>query len=92
MAIGSIVLPAMEDAGLPQDASGRVSITTSGALGILIPPSDRDGHVLRRRPTGAVVTGPGGERVSSASVGQMFIAGVILRALILATMLGTTTW
>jgi C4-dicarboxylate transporter DctM subunit len=41
--------------------------------------------------SGSIVMGPGGERVSSASVGQMFIAGVV-PGLILATMLGVTTW
>jgi C4-dicarboxylate transporter DctM subunit len=40
--------------------------------------------------SGAVVMGPDGHRVSSASVGQLFMAGVI-PGLILATMLGVTT-
>src|SRR5205085_2543053 len=41
--------------------------------------------------SGATVIGPDGQRVNSASVGQLFMAGVI-PGLMLATMLGTTTW
>jgi C4-dicarboxylate transporter DctM subunit len=45
VAIGSILLPAMVKAGFPNKFGAGV-ITTSGALGILIPPSHRDGDVL----------------------------------------------
>jgi C4-dicarboxylate transporter, DctM subunit len=41
--------------------------------------------------SGAIATGPAGERVGSASVGQMFIAGVV-PGIMLATLLGLTTW
>jgi C4-dicarboxylate transporter DctM subunit len=89
VAIGSIILPAMEAQGFPKRFGAGV-VTTSGALGILIPPSIV--MVMYCVATsGAVVLGPEGQRVSSASVGQMFIAGVV-PGLILATMLGVTTW
>jgi C4-dicarboxylate transporter DctM subunit len=89
VAIGSIILPAMVEQGFPKRFGAGV-ITTSGALGILIPPSIVM-VMYSVATTGAIVQGPTGERVSSASVGQMFIAGVV-PGLILATMLGVTTW
>jgi C4-dicarboxylate transporter, DctM subunit len=89
VAIGSIILPAMVEQGFPKRFGAGV-ITTSGALGILIPPSIVM-VMYSVATTGAVVQGPTGERVSSASVGQMFIAGVV-PGLILAFMLGVTTW
>jgi C4-dicarboxylate transporter DctM subunit len=65
-------------------------IATSGALGILIPPSIV--MVLYAVATGGgVAIDPDGKRVHSASVAQLFIAGVI-PGLILATMLGLTTF
>ena len=89
VAIGSIVLPAMAAQGFPKRFGAGV-VTTSGALGILIPPSIV--MVMYCVATaGSVVLGPDGQRVSSASVGQMFIAGVV-PGLMLATMLGITTW
>jgi C4-dicarboxylate transporter DctM subunit len=89
VAIGSIIMPAMVQQGFPKRFGAGV-ITTSGALGILIPPSIV--MVIYAVATGgSIVTGPGGERVSSASVGQLFMAGVI-PGLILATMLGLTTY
>jgi C4-dicarboxylate transporter DctM subunit len=75
VAIGSIVLPAMIKQGFPPRFGAGV-ITTSGALGILIPPS----IVMVMY---AVAT--------NTSVGQLFIAGII-PGLVLATMLGLTTW
>ncbi|CAA6605519.1 TRAP-type C4-dicarboxylate transport system [Rhodospirillaceae bacterium LM-1] len=75
VAIGSILLPAMVKQGFPQRFGAGV-ITTSGALGILIPPS----IVMVMY---AVAT--------NSSVGQLFMAGVI-PGLILATMLGLTTF
>jgi C4-dicarboxylate transporter DctM subunit len=75
VAIGSIVLPAMVKQGFPARFGAGV-ITTSGALGILIPPS----IVMVMY---AVAT--------NTSVGALFIAGII-PGLILATMLGMTTW
>jgi C4-dicarboxylate transporter, DctM subunit len=75
VAIGSIVLPAMLRQGFPRRFGAGV-ITTSGALGILIPPS----IVMVMY---AVAT--------NTSVGQLFIAGIV-PGLVLATMLGLTTW
>src|SRR6266540_3859748 len=75
VAIGSLVLPAMLRQGFPRRFGAGV-ITTSGALGILIPPSIV--MVIYCVATGgSVALDPGGHRVSSASVGQMFMAGVI---------------
>ena len=89
VAIGSIILPAMVKQGFPPRFGAGV-ITTSGALGILIPPSIV--MVMYAVATaGIVVQGPNGQNVSSASVGQLFIAGVV-PGLMLATMLGLTTW
>ncbi len=75
VAIGSIVLPAMVKQGFPKQFGAGV-ITTSGALGILIPPS-----IVMVMYSVATNT----------SVGQLFMAGVI-PGLVLATMLGLTTW
>jgi C4-dicarboxylate transporter DctM subunit len=75
VAIGSIILPAMIKQGFPARFGAGV-ITTSGALGILIPPS----IVMVMY---AVAT--------NTSVGALFIAGII-PGLILASMLGFTTW
>jgi C4-dicarboxylate transporter DctM subunit len=88
IAIGSILLPAMVAQGFPKQFGAGV-ITTSGALGILIPPSIV--MVIYAVATGgSVALGPDGARVTSASVGQLFIAGVI-PGLMLATLLGATT-
>jgi C4-dicarboxylate transporter DctM subunit len=88
IAIGSILMPAMIAQGFPKRFGAGV-ITTSGALGILIPPSIV--MVIYAVATGgSVALGPGGERVTSASVGQLFMAGVI-PGLMLATLLGVTT-
>jgi C4-dicarboxylate transporter, DctM subunit len=89
VAIGSIILPAMIQQGFPKRFGAGV-ITTSGALGILIPPSIVM-VIYSVATSGAVAIGPTGQRVFSASVGQLFIAGVI-PGLILASMLGMTTW
>ncbi|GMV73175.1 MAG: membrane protein [Rubrivivax sp.] len=75
VAIGSILLPAMVKAGFPKRFGAGV-ITTSGALGILIPPS----IVMVMY---AVST--------NTSVGALFMAGVV-PGIVLATMLGVTTW
>ena len=75
VAIGSILLPAMIKQGFPARFGAGV-ITTSGALGILIPPS----IVMVMY---AVAT--------NTSVGALFIAGIV-PGLILASMLGFTTW
>ncbi|TNC11996.1 TRAP transporter large permease subunit [Methylobacterium terricola] len=89
VAIGSIILPAMVAQGFPKRFGAGV-ITTSGALGILIPPSIV--MVMYSVATsGAVVFGPDGQRVSSASISTLFVAGVI-PGLMLAALLGLTTW
>jgi C4-dicarboxylate transporter DctM subunit len=75
VAIGSILMPAMVKAGFPPRFGAGV-ITTSGALGILIPPSIA--MVMYSVST-------------NTSLGAMFIAGVI-PGIALATMLGVTTW
>ncbi len=75
VAIGSILLPAMTKAGFPNKFGAGV-ITTSGALGILIPPSIV--MVMYSVST-------------NTSVGALFLAGVIPGA-VLALMLGFTTW
>ena len=89
VAIGSILLPAMVKHGYPKRFGAGV-IATSGALGILIPPSIV--MVLVAVATGgSVAIDPEGKRVLSASVAQLFMAGVV-PGLILATMLGMTTF
>ncbi|MDP5305835.1 TRAP transporter large permease [Paracoccus spongiarum] len=90
MAVGSILIPAMVRQGYPPQF-GVGSIATAGGLGILIPPSIV--MVMYSVATsGMVVTGPEGEQVLSASIGTLFMAGVI-PGLMLATMLGgTTVW
>ncbi len=89
VAIGSILLPAMVKQGYPKRFGAGV-IATSGALGILIPPSIV--MVLVAVATGgSVAFDPEGKRVLSASVAQLFMAGVV-PGLILASMLGMTTF
>ncbi|ACI92431.1 trap dicarboxylate transporter- dctm subunit [Afipia carboxidovorans OM5] len=89
IAIGSILMPAMVQQGFPKRFGAGV-ITTSGALGILIPPSIV--MVIYSVATGgSVALGPNGERVLSASVGQLFMAGVI-PGIMLASLLGMTTF
>jgi C4-dicarboxylate transporter DctM subunit len=89
IAIGSILMPAMVEQGFPKRFGAGV-ITTSGALGILIPPSIVM-VVYAVATGGSVALGPDGARVTSASVGQLFMAGVI-PGLMLATLLGLTTF
>lgn len=75
VAIGSIILPAMVKQGYPKKFGAGV-ITTSGALGILIPPS----IVMVMYSV-----------TTNTSVGKLFTAGVV-PGLLLATLLGLTTW
>lgn len=75
VAIGSILVPAMIKQGYPKSFGAGV-ITTSGALGILIPPSIV--MVMYSVST-------------NTSVGKLFVAGVI-PGLMLAFLLGVTTW
>ena len=89
VAIGAIILPAMLRQGFPTRFGAGI-ITTSGALGILIPPSIV--MVIYAVATGgSIALDPEGKRVLSASVGQLFMAGVV-PGLILASMLGATTF
>ncbi len=75
VAIGSILLPAMKRAGFP-NRFGAGIITTSGALGILIPPS-----IVMVMYSVA----------TNSSVGALFMAGVV-PGLALAGLLGFVTW
>ena len=87
--IGSIMLPALLQNGYPPRFGGGV-IATSGALGILFPPSINL-VIYAVATSGMQPRGPNGAVVDSASVGQLFIAGIV-PGLILAAMLGATTW
>ena len=89
VAVGTIILPAMAQAGYPKRFSAGV-ITTSGALGILFPPSVNL-VIFSIATSGMSATGPHGEAVSTASVGDLFIAGVV-PGLLLAALLGLTTF
>ncbi|NMF87459.1 TRAP transporter large permease [Aromatoleum petrolei] len=75
VAIGAILLPAMVKQGFPNKFGAGI-ITTSGALGILIPPSIV--MVMYSVST-------------NTSVGALFMAGVV-PGLLLAAFLGFTTW
>jgi C4-dicarboxylate transporter, DctM subunit len=87
--IGSIILPAIVANGYPPRFGAGV-IATSGALGILFPPSINL-VIFAVATSGMQPKGPDGLVVDSASVGQLFIAGLV-PGLILAVMLGITTW
>jgi C4-dicarboxylate transporter, DctM subunit len=87
--IGSIILPAIVQNGYPPRFGAGV-IATSGALGILFPPSINL-VIFAVATSGMQPKGPDGAIVDSASVGQLFIAGLV-PGLMLATMLGITTW
>ncbi|MBS0511318.1 MAG: TRAP transporter large permease subunit [Proteobacteria bacterium] len=75
VAIGAILLPAMVKQGFPNKFGAGV-IATSGALGILIPPSIV--MVMYSVST-------------NTSVGALFMAGVV-PGILLAAFLGFTTW
>ncbi|GAB3428037.1 TRAP transporter large permease subunit [Massilia solisilvae] len=75
VAIGSIIMPAMAKQGYPKRFGAGV-VTTSGALGILIPPS----IVMVMYSV-----------TTNTSVGKLFMAGVV-PGLLLAVLLGVTTW
>lgn len=89
VAVGSIMLPAMVKQGYPKRFGAGV-ITTSGALGILFPPSINL-VIYAIATAGMNATGPNGEQVGSASIGQLFLAGVV-PGLTLSFLLGVTTW
>jgi C4-dicarboxylate transporter DctM subunit len=75
VAIGSIIMPAMVEHGFPRRFGAGV-ITTSGALGILVPPS----IIL-------VLYGVS----TNTSIGSLFMAGIV-PGLTLATALAVVTW
>ncbi|MBP2496247.1 C4-dicarboxylate transporter DctM subunit [Methylobacterium sp. PvP062] len=75
VAIGSIILPAMVAEGYPKRFGAGV-ITTSGALGILVPPS----IIL-------VLYGVS----TNSSIGNLFLAGV-MPGIVLSAMLATVTF
>ena len=75
VAIGSVILPAMTKQGFPPKFGAGI-LTTSGSLGILIPPSIA--MVMFSVST-------------NVSVGSMFIAGIV-PGIMLAIALGFTTW
>jgi C4-dicarboxylate transporter DctM subunit len=75
VAIGSVILPAMVKQGFPARFGAGI-VTTSGSLGILIPPSIA--MVMYSVST-------------NVSVGAMFIAGIV-PGIVLAFLLGLTTW
>ncbi len=75
VAIGSVILPAMVKQGFPNKFGAGI-LTTSGSLGILIPPSIA--MVMFSVST-------------NVSVGSMFIAGIV-PGIMLAILLGFTTW
>lgn len=75
VAIGSVILPAMVKQGFPNKFGAGI-LTTSGSLGILIPPSIA--MVMFSVST-------------NVSVGAMFIAGIV-PGIALAIALGFTTW
>ena len=89
VAIGSILLPAMVEQGYPKRFGAGV-IATSGALGILFPPSINL-VIYAVATSGMNPIGPNGQRVSSASIGELFIAGIV-PGISLAVLLGLTTW
>lgn len=89
VAVGSIILPAMVEQGYPKRFGAGV-IATSGALGILFPPSVNL-VIYAVATSGMNPIGPDGKAIGSASVGQLFMAGVV-PGLMLATLLGVVTW
>jgi C4-dicarboxylate transporter DctM subunit len=89
VAVGSIMLPAMVQQGYPKKFGAGV-IATSGALGILFPPSINL-VIYAVATSGMNPLGPDGHVVQSASIGSLFIAGIV-PGLCLATLLGLMTW
>ncbi|MBE6906361.1 TRAP transporter large permease [Marasmitruncus massiliensis] len=75
-ALGSILIPAMEDHGYPPDASAGITVASS-TMGMIIPPS-----------TPMIVY----SMISGASVGALFIAGAVPGILIGLTQLVLVFW
>lgn len=90
VAIGSIMIPAMAAQGLPKPFAAGV-VASGGVLGILIPPSIV--MVLYAVATsGMIAEGPNGERVHGASIGDLFMAGVVPGIVLAALLALTTLW
>ncbi len=89
VAVGSIMLPAMVNQGYPKKFGAGV-IATSGALGILFPPSINL-VIYAVATSGMSAINPEGIVVTSASIGTLFMAGVV-PGIILAVLLGLVTW
>ena len=75
-ALGSILIPAMEDLGYPKDASAGITVASS-TMGMIIPPS-----------TPMIVY----SMISGASVGALFMAGAVPGILIGLTQLALVFW
>lgn len=75
-ALGSILIPAMEDLGYPPDASAGITVASS-TMGMIIPP-----------PTPMIVY----SMISGASVGALFMAGAVPGILIGLTQLILVFW
>ncbi len=75
-AIGSILIPSMKEKGYGGDFSASV-VAASGALGLIIPPS-----------LTMVVYGV----LSGASIGALFLCGVVPGVLICSILFATNTW
>lgn len=75
-ALGSILIPAMEEQGYPSDASAGITVASS-TMGMIIPPS-----------TPMIVY----SMISGASVGALFMAGAVPGILIGVTQLALVFW
>lgn len=73
-AIGTLLIPAMEDDGYPKDFAAAVT-SSGGTLGILLPPSNP-----------MIVYGV----LASVSIGDLFLAGLLPGLLMGALLIGTT--
>jgi C4-dicarboxylate transporter DctM subunit len=88
-AIGSIMLPAMLRQGYPRRFAAGV-ITIGGSLGNMIPPSIVM-VIYSVATSGMIITNAEGKAVASASIGQLFMAGIV-PGIVLAFILGGVAW
>ncbi len=89
VAIGSIMLPAMLRHGYPKRYAAGV-ITIGGSLGNMIPPSIVM-VIYSIATSGMLIKGPNGNIVGNASVGQLFMAGLV-PGVVLAFLLSGIAW